>query len=88
MAFAPLGDLEKLKNIVVHATLEACLYDYGPDFDHKPVSQHGDHARAAIAGLITQNNQWLISHLPLDEREFDDCQDLILKNFYWLVKKS
>lgn len=81
LAFAPLGDLEKLKNIVVHATLEACLYDYGPDFDHKPVSQHVDHARAAIAGLITQNNQWLISHLPLDEREFDDCQDLILKNF-------
>ena len=81
LAFAPLGDLEKLKNIVVHATLEACLYEYGQDFDHKPVSQHGDHARAAIAGLVTQNNQWLIAHLPLDEREFDNCQDLILKNF-------
>ncbi|OAV29014.1 ATP-dependent helicase HrpA [Moraxella catarrhalis] len=81
LAFAPLGDLEKLKNIVVHATLEACLYEYGQDFDHKPVSQNGDHARAAIAGLVTQNNQWLISHLPLDEREFDNCQDLILKNF-------
>lgn len=81
LAFAPLGDLEKLKNIVVHATLEACLYEYGQDFDHKPVSQHGDHARAAIAGLITAHNQWLIAHLPLDEREFDNCQDLILKNF-------
>lgn len=81
LAFAPLGDLEKLKNIVVHATLEACLYEYGQDFDHKPVSQHGDHARAAIAGLVTQNNQWLIAYLPLDEREFDNCQDLILKNF-------
>lgn len=81
LAFAPLGDLEKLKNIVIHATLEACLYEYGQDFDHEPVSQIGDHARAAIAGLVTQNNQWLIAHLPLDEREFDNCQDLILKNF-------
>ncbi|WP_049236005.1 ATP-dependent RNA helicase HrpA [Moraxella canis] len=81
LAFAPLGDLEKLKNIVIHATLEACLYEHGQDFDRQLVSKHGDHARAAIAGLITAHNQWLIAHLPLDEREFEYCQDLILKNF-------
>ncbi len=81
LAFAPLGDLEKLKTIVVDATLQACLYEHATNFSHEQLSEHGAHARTLIAGLVTDKNSWLIDHLPLDQVEFAICQDKLLANF-------
>lgn len=81
LAFAPLGDLEKLKTIVVDAILQACLYQHAYNFDKQPISEEGTHARSLIAGLITDKNAWLIEHLPMDETEFVHTAELILGQF-------
>lgn len=81
LAFAPLGDLEKLKNIVVDATLEACLYEHGIHFEKAAIGTQATHARTAIMGLITPQNDWLITHLPMDETEYQACEQVILAQF-------
>ncbi|MFC0819800.1 ATP-dependent RNA helicase HrpA [Moraxella marmotae] len=82
LAFAPLGDLEKLKSIVIDATLQACLYQHAHDFEQSPISEQGEHARAAILGAsTTPQNQWLMAHLPLDYPEFGVIEQGILSQF-------
>ena len=81
LAFAPLGDLDKLKNIVVDTTLDACLHEHGIDFEKSAIGNQAQHARAAITGLITAQNEWLVTHLPMDEAEYQACQEQILAQF-------
>lgn len=77
LAFAPLGDLEKLKSIVVDATLQACLYDHAPRF----IGSSSEEARLHIGGLIDDETAWLVEHLPFDEQEFSQTCDRILAEF-------
>lgn len=77
LAFAPLGDLEKLKNIVVDATLQACLYDHAP----RLINSTSENARVYIGGLIDDETAWLSEHLPFDEHEFAQTSDKVLAEF-------
>lgn len=80
LAFAPLGDLEKLKNIVVDATLQAAFFEYSTNFAQQNFSSAANEARLHISGM-TKQNLWLLEHLPLDKKEFDDCCKNLLENF-------
>lgn len=77
LAFAPLGDLEKLKTIVVDATLQACFYDHTPRF----IDSTSEEVRQHIGALIDDETSWLIEHLPLDEQEFVQTQNKVLDTF-------
>ncbi|WP_370688522.1 ATP-dependent RNA helicase HrpA [Moraxella nasibovis] len=77
LAFAPLGDLEKLKAIVVDATLQACLYDHAPRF----IDSSSEAARLHIGGLIDDETAWLVEHLPFDESEFAQTCQTVLAEF-------
>ncbi|AKG13454.1 ATP-dependent RNA helicase HrpA [Moraxella bovoculi] len=77
LAFAPLGDLEKLKAIVVDATLQACFYDHAPRF----IDSSSEDARQHIGALIDDETSWLVEHLPFDADEFNVTRDKILSEF-------
>ncbi|MCL1622830.1 ATP-dependent RNA helicase HrpA [Moraxella sp. Tifton1] len=77
LAFAPLGNLDKLKSIVVDATLQACLHDHAPHF----VDSSSEQARLHIGGLVDDTSLWLSEHLPLDEHEFSQTCDELLARF-------
>ncbi|VEG13445.1 ATP-dependent RNA helicase HrpA [Moraxella cuniculi] len=81
LAFAPLGDLEKLKNIVVDATLQACLYQHAHNFEKQSVDLATEQARQAVFGLINDKNAWQLAHLPLSEQEFLLTQATVLQHF-------
>lgn len=81
LAFAPLGDLEKLKNVVINATLQACLYQHGINFAKQPVDEQSTLIREHIAGLIDEHHAWLAEHLPLHQAEFELVQQALLTNF-------
>ncbi|WII96118.1 ATP-dependent RNA helicase HrpA [Moraxella haemolytica] len=76
LSFAPLGDLEKLKTLVVDATLQACLHDHAPAFmdDSQSVREH-------IDALIDDETAWLSEHLPFNKTEFDLTKDKLLTEF-------
>lgn len=79
LAFAPLGDLEKLKKLVVDATLQACFYEHAIDFENS--TTQGNDAREHIGGLIDEHNNWLVHHLPLDQQEYEQTEQSVLNNF-------
>ncbi len=81
LAFAPLGDGEKLRHIVIDATLQACLAEHGQDFERQPVGTQGTDAREHLGALIDNQNQWLINHLPLSHDEYALCQTQLLQAF-------
>ena len=72
LAFAPLGDMEKLKTIIVDATLDAALEEHAPTFkDHD--EELPDNADKVALRLADQ--------LPLDESEFEKTSDAVLTQF-------
>ena len=71
LAFAPLGDLEKLKALLVHATLDATFEKFVPDFDHEQFA----------AGIHDKELQIALSQLPLTLDEFNQAKDTVLANF-------
>ena len=72
LAFAPLGDMEKLKTIVVDATLDAALESHAPNFkDHD--EELPDNADKVAEKLADQ--------LPLDDTEFEKTAEKVLANF-------
>ncbi len=72
LAFAPLGDMEKLKTIVVDATLDATLEAYAPSF------QDHDEALPDNADKVAEK---LANQLPLDDTEFEKTSEKVLANF-------
>lgn len=72
LAFAPLGDMDKLKTIVVDATLDAALEVHAPKFkDHE--EELPDNADKVAERLAAQ--------LPLDDSEFAKTSEAVLGQF-------
>lgn len=72
LAFAPLGDLEKLKMLVIDATLDATFTKVAPTFEHDnvPIGQK----------LIAKDKQ-LFDKLPINIKEFNNTKTEVLNNF-------
>ncbi|MDO4700884.1 MAG: ATP-dependent RNA helicase HrpA [Moraxella sp.] len=91
LAFAPLGDLEKLKTLLIDATLQATLDKHGINFalddqtgKNSQASQtsQANHDRQALTGLAkTPALLWHLEHLPFDGAEFARCADNVLAHF-------
>lgn len=71
LAFAPLGELDKLKNLLIHATLDATFEKYVPEFAHD----------AVVAGIHDKELLIDINQLPLNLAEFNQAKDVVLANF-------
>lgn len=71
LAFAPLGDMEKLKTIVIDASLDVALETHGLSFDHDELLP--DNANDSVYQLANQ--------LPMQQIEFEQTADAVLKHF-------
>ncbi|WP_227674549.1 ATP-dependent RNA helicase HrpA [Psychrobacter jeotgali] len=71
LAFAPLGDMEKLKTIVIDATLDATLEEHYVLFDHS--SDLPESADSIAVGLSEE--------LPFTADEYQQTQEVVIKNF-------
>lgn len=71
LAFAPLGELDKLKNLLIHATLDATFEKFVPDFNHEAIT----------AGIFDKDIILEINQLPLTLDEFNQAKDVVLANF-------
>lgn len=72
LAFAPLGDLEKLKKLVIDATLDATFVQFSPNFDHDTVP---------VGQKIMDKYKQLFAKLPLNQTEFEKSKQIVLSNF-------
>ncbi|MEK6199398.1 ATP-dependent RNA helicase HrpA [Psychrobacter sp. P11G5] len=71
LAFAPLGDMEKLKTIVIDATLDAALEEHYVLFDHS--ADLPESADDIAVGLSEE--------LPFTPEEYSQTLDVVLSNF-------
>ena len=71
LAFAPLGDLEALKTIVIDATLDATLEEHYVLFDHH---QHLPENAPEVAVELAEM-------LPLTQAEYEKTADVVLQQF-------
>lgn len=71
LAFAPLGELDKLKDLLIHATLDATFEKYVPEFNHDKIT----------AGIHDKEVVIEINQLPLTLEEFNQAKELVLANF-------
>lgn len=71
LAFAPLGDMEKLKTIIIDATLDATLESHGVIFDH-------DELLPDNADKIAES---LAEKLPMSEAEYEQTAKSVLEKF-------
>lgn len=75
MAFAPLGDLEKLKSVLVDATLQATFEKYAKPFVDTSV-------RKKVAGFVRDDKMGdLLDKVPLNAGEFGAVRELISGQF-------
>ncbi len=84
MAFAPLGDLEKLKTLLVNASLQVAFDDYAPNFEKNPNSEENKIRQSLIEQNLLKDNtyaQELLAHLPLSAQEFEMTKEQILMHF-------
>ncbi len=71
LAFAPLGDMEKLKTIIIVATLDAALEEHYVLFDH--TLELPESADDIAVGLSEE--------LPFTPEEYSQTLDVVLSNF-------
>ena len=71
LAFAPLGDMEKLKTIIIDATLDATLEEHYVLFDH--TADLPESANDVAVGLSEE--------LPFTPEEYCQTLDVLLSNF-------
>lgn len=71
LAFAPLGELDKLKDLLIHATLDATFEKFVPDFNHDKLT----------AGIFDKDIILEINQLPLTLDEFNQAKEVVLANF-------
>ncbi|MDO5651046.1 MAG: ATP-dependent RNA helicase HrpA [Moraxella sp.] len=80
LAFAPLGDLEKLKTLVIDATLQVALAEHGVNFGN--TSSRANHEREIVQGLIdTDKRATQLETLPLTVAEFEATKAAVLAAF-------
>ncbi|PID37732.1 MAG: ATP-dependent helicase [Pseudomonadales bacterium] len=75
LAFAPLGQLDKLKTIVIDATLDATLCQHHIDFDHS------SHLPERLDGVEGERSKKLASQLPFTLEEYQQTEQAVLANF-------
>ncbi|MGM8870538.1 ATP-dependent RNA helicase HrpA [Psychrobacter sp. 2Y5] len=71
LAFAPLGDMEKLKTIVIDAALDATLEEHYVLFDHS--TDLPESADSIAVGLAEE--------LPFTLEEYQQTQEVVVSNF-------
>ncbi len=71
LAFAPLGDLQVLKTLVIDATLDATFSKFAVTFTHDNL----------ITGHHDKQNLVLLNQLPLNTKEFEQTKQVVLANF-------
>ncbi len=71
LAFAPLGDMEKLKTIVIDAALDAALEEHYVLFDHS--SDLPESADSIAVGLSEE--------LPFTLKEYKQTEEVVVNNF-------
>lgn len=71
LAFAPLGDMDKLKTIVIDAALDAALEEHYVLFDHS--TDLPESADSIAVGLAEE--------LPFTLEEYQKTSDVVLQNF-------
>ena len=71
LAFAPLGDMEKLKTIVIDAALDATLEEHYVLFDHS----------ADLPESVDNIAVGLAEELPFTLEEYRQTSDVVLQNF-------
>ncbi|MDO5051184.1 MAG: ATP-dependent RNA helicase HrpA [Moraxella equi] len=75
MAYAPLGDLEKLKSVLVDASLQATFEKYAKPFVDTSV-------REKVAGFVRDDKMGdLLDKVPLGAGEFETVKELISGQF-------
>lgn len=75
MAFAPLGDLEKLKTLLIEATLQATF-----DKHAKPFMDNG--VREKVGGFVRDDKMGdLLDKLPLSAGEFETVKAVVTAQF-------
>ena len=71
LAFAPLGDMEKLKTIVIDAALDAALEEHYVLFDHSAdLPESADNVAVGLA-----------EELPFTSEEYEQTAEVVLQNF-------
>ena len=71
LAFAPLGDMEKLKTIIIDATVDAALEEHYVLFDHS--ADLPESADAVAVGLAEE--------LPFTLGEYKQTEEVVVSNF-------
>lgn len=71
LAFAPLGDLQQLKNLLIDATLDATFSQFSLKFCHDDI----------LMGHSDKNLLLIINSLPLNLEEFQQTKQIVLANF-------
>ncbi|WP_434353855.1 ATP-dependent RNA helicase HrpA [Psychrobacter sp. HD31] len=71
LAFAPLGQLDKLKQIVVDATLDATLSKHFVEFDHTNI----------LPEVVDGQTKQYACGLPLTQNEYQETESLVLSQF-------
>jgi len=71
LAFAPLGELDRLKDLLIHATLDATFEKFVAEFDHEKFT----------AGIHDKELVIAINQLPLTLDEFNQAKAVVLANF-------
>lgn len=71
LAFAPLGDMERLKTIVIDAALDAALEEHYVLFDHS--SDLPESADSIVVGLSEE--------LPFTLEEYKQTEEVVVSNF-------
>ncbi len=71
LAFAPLGKLDKLKQIVVDATLDATLSKHFIEFDHTNI----------LPQMVDEHTKLLACGLPLTQKQYQQTEAVVLSQF-------
>ncbi|MDO4250382.1 MAG: ATP-dependent RNA helicase HrpA [Moraxella sp.] len=74
LAFAPLGDLEKLTQLVIDASLQSAFDLYAPSLTCEDLihfNAYEQKVRLQLTGLGEDNERLLLDKLPLSAQEFD-----------------
>lgn len=80
LAFAPLGDLEKLKTLLVDATLQAILLEKGIDFIKHNDNTQSNRIRQTLLNF-DESLYPLLAVLPLDKLEFEQTHQQLQQQF-------
>ena len=85
LAFAPLGDLQKLKQQLVFATLQLTFDNHACRFDKSGFDKNGFDKNGVDRHLLAQqlvgDDERLLNQLPLTADEYDRCQTAVLGQF-------